>query len=377
MTQQIATDPTLHNNNLCWQCNGKTFWGKASVILESVTSNQPVHFYCYDREFDAFDWRQEPHQTWDELMAIRCHQLRDKYDYLRLWYSGGYDSHTMLMKFVELGIHVDEIFTWYSSATNTYNDITNAEVREGTVPTLQRLSSLPALHNTKVTVINMDHQSYKTYYEDPDWLFNYNVSVNELRNVNSINMYRVAPQLWQPHNEGKKVANVMGFEKPRLIKHKNEFYTYFWDSCFSNIIGSICLEPFYVTGDLPELHAKQSHMVKNWIKYQYGNPEYINHFFRHDELGHFNDEWNLNTGRIPVLNPVHRVWVGKRYDLRGEKQLVEVNKAKQFSESAQIVDNWRNGVLRLQAIASKWFPHGDALNYHAHGVMSKKYSVGT
>ena len=50
-------------------------------------------------------------KSFDELLKERCIQLRDKYNYLILYFSGGSDSETTLQSFIRSGIHLDEIVT--------------------------------------------------------------------------------------------------------------------------------------------------------------------------------------------------------------------------------------------------------------------------
>ena len=66
--------------------------------------------YCFNEPtFKLIDWTVEPPQTLKQLYTERCQQLRDKYEYLILSYSGGADSHEILYTFFENDIFIDEI----------------------------------------------------------------------------------------------------------------------------------------------------------------------------------------------------------------------------------------------------------------------------
>lgn len=57
------------------------------------------------------DWTKEPIESFEELKKRRAEQLREKYSYLVLYFSGGADSTTMVNAFLKNNIHVDEIVT--------------------------------------------------------------------------------------------------------------------------------------------------------------------------------------------------------------------------------------------------------------------------
>lgn len=62
---------------------------------------------------DRIDWSVEPEEPLVELYRQRALELRRRYDYLILMYSGGSDSHQVLMAFIDNGIHLDEVRTYW------------------------------------------------------------------------------------------------------------------------------------------------------------------------------------------------------------------------------------------------------------------------
>ena len=75
---------------------------------------QPYTWMYNDEFFSQYDWTQEPTESLDELYAQRAKELREQYDYIVLYYSGGYDSTNMLRAFLDNGIYPDEICYFYS-----------------------------------------------------------------------------------------------------------------------------------------------------------------------------------------------------------------------------------------------------------------------
>ena len=65
----------------------------------------------HDDAFSKYPWHIEPEASLDQLYDARARQLREKYDYVVLSYSGGSDTHNILESFIRQGLHIDEIVT--------------------------------------------------------------------------------------------------------------------------------------------------------------------------------------------------------------------------------------------------------------------------
>jgi diphthamide synthase (EF-2-diphthine--ammonia ligase) len=104
------------------------------------------------------------------LYDLRARQLREKYDYLILSYSGGADSHNVLMSFIKQGIHLDEIVVntmekgnKKSTSINNKNVQATNAAAEHELQTVPRLKEAAALiPRTKITICDLT-----------DYLFDY------------------------------------------------------------------------------------------------------------------------------------------------------------------------------------------------------------
>ena len=65
-----------------------------------------IKFIYNDDHFSKIDWSVEPKEDIYELFRQRAQQLREKYDYIVLIYSGGVDSHTILETFLKNNIQI-------------------------------------------------------------------------------------------------------------------------------------------------------------------------------------------------------------------------------------------------------------------------------
>jgi hypothetical protein len=92
-----------------WQCQDKVFRSKFLASVYATQIKQPVSFHFNDDILSELDWATEPPHDIDHYYKLRAESLRDQYDYIVLMYSGGADSHNILMSFVRQGLHIDEI----------------------------------------------------------------------------------------------------------------------------------------------------------------------------------------------------------------------------------------------------------------------------
>jgi asparagine synthetase B (glutamine-hydrolysing) len=73
---------------------------------EQVTHVNQIKFNFHDDWFMRMNTSVEPTQSLDELYRQRVQQIRKKYDYVVLAYSGGADSHNILKYFELLSLHL-------------------------------------------------------------------------------------------------------------------------------------------------------------------------------------------------------------------------------------------------------------------------------
>jgi hypothetical protein len=95
-----------------WQVGDFKTISKVTALEKAGGDISKVKFYWLDDVWDKMDLTKEPTLSWDDLLKIRCWQLRDKYQYLVLCYSGGWDSSTALSAFVSNNIPIDEILIY-------------------------------------------------------------------------------------------------------------------------------------------------------------------------------------------------------------------------------------------------------------------------
>jgi hypothetical protein len=117
----------------------KTYSKLQSIEWQQETGLFP-EWNFNDSVFDSFDWTEEPTESLWDLYKARARQIRNEYDYVVLWYSGGSDSHNMLDAWISAGLQIDEIaVTWNYCATRDPYDHQNEEITRVVLTRIEEL----------------------------------------------------------------------------------------------------------------------------------------------------------------------------------------------------------------------------------------------
>ena len=252
-------------------------YSKIEALEISEKTRLPITWHYNDEIFGSMDWTKEPSVSLDNLYQSRAKQIREMYDHVVLFYSGGADSHNMLESFLHSGVHIDEIASFHSfSADGNIQSEFNREIFETAVPFVQ------GLKNNKRLPISVPHRLIDMgniitqFCQDIDWLdFPYMVTSSvSINNVARANLRKYVKDWADLIDTGKRLVFVWGHDKPRIMSEHSRFYLNFmdiFDNCVSTIIQQSCLpgwfdEMFYTTPDLPQIVLKQAHVIKKFLE---------------------------------------------------------------------------------------------------------------
>lgn len=250
------------------------FYNKILAIFRAQQTNLDVKWNFNDEVFSTFDWTTEPTQSLDELYKIRARQIREKYDYIVMFCSGGADSTNMLFAFLDNGLHVDEIIAsapisglrdWDSSSVkndDVKNTIEETFLRQ--IPFLQTIQT--NYPNVKVTL--HDYFEDMLNYKQDDWLLKGTDWMHPTM-AGRYNLDRYS-HLKRIAESGKTIAVVQGIDKPQIARHKDYMSIIFADIPYNNKYDSINHPNtetvfFYHSPELPQLAVKQAHVTARFI----------------------------------------------------------------------------------------------------------------
>jgi hypothetical protein len=235
---------------LVWEYRGINYDRKFKAIEAAGSNIFDINCTLMPESFTNFDFTRNPTESFYELVGERCKQIRDKYPYIKLWFSGGTDTTTILNGFLKSNIHIDEIVVYTQSLTNDFNHLGNYELNTFTLPFLKKLSL--HLTRTKFTTYYVGYDEYRKILNDK-WFERKN-------NLDIRTMY--APRI-----RGSNFCNIYGDFSPCVQKVGNRYYDIQWDT--TNVTDYVHknVELFFTSADLPKLHSKQCHIMKNHIKH--------------------------------------------------------------------------------------------------------------
>ena len=275
----MAVNITNHLRLGHYQTNNKIFINKAEALIEASRTNSSIYWNFNDGVFSAIDWRVPIETSLSDLYKQRAQQLRDKYDFISLYYSGGVDSTNVLHSFIDNDIPIDEIVMYKPKVIHEYNtlDRTNnnvfSEILYAAIPHLNKT----ALQSKISSVRLLDIDSATSAFLNNSKL---------VEQYQTLNLYmptgagRLAMGITDPvwndlYSKGKRVAHIHGIDKP-TIKITNSIASFqFLDTCVASAVYSPHYESdhsemlnsyqfnelFYWTPDLPQLVIKQCQSV--------------------------------------------------------------------------------------------------------------------
>ena len=250
---------------------GNQFYkNKQYALIDATKKNQEIHWNFHDSTFNQINWTQRPPGTLSQLYCERAQQIRDTYDYVTVWFSGGSDSWTVLNSFLSNGIHVDEVFTSFAFAARKVVDANIKNTDSANLLSEYEYAALPVLDyvrknfpNTKV-VVDDSTANYQTNVNEESLLFN-NSRTSFMASHSKFGRQSVyETSVAKKH---KKIAQVLGADKLMFGIENNNFYTWWTDSQGSlEYDENKNMEFFFSTPAFPTISVLQAHCLKDYFQ---------------------------------------------------------------------------------------------------------------
>lgn len=264
-------------------------FNKPTALMDATKTNNFPQWNFNPGVFNNLKWNEEPTTDIRELYRLRALQLREQYDYIRLEFSGGSDSNTILFSFLLNNIFLDEVVFRYPEQGDK-NIITNdphnsksenflSEYEFATKPALAWIAKTSPL--TKITIHDFSEDMIKAELNDT-WVFRANDFLQPSHAFKHDNLSHVDHK--RQADTGKSICILYGVDKPKVCIRDGKWYTYFIDfqANHANRVmyeyTNLTNEYFFWTPDFPEIVHKQVHLVKNWFSTP--QTQMLNHLIR-------------------------------------------------------------------------------------------------
>jgi len=272
----------IHDHNIedfgWYEVGNRRYYNKIHALYDHIQNRLPIHWNVNDDVYAQYQWNQEPTQSLEELYAARARDLRERYDYLVLHFSGGSDSCNILETFIRNRIDLDEIITRgsYSHSTGSTGVVAATDIYSECLTQAAPLAQWAKdthFPHMKVSVVETSSIILDYYQQNHAWA---EMGGNGLTpgmciksNIDLIDPY------WQKlADRGLKVTHIYGVDKPKIYRHKQNFYTRWQDSLLGEFNSARTInsdhpqyiECFYWGTRAVPLQIKQLHVLKNHIK---------------------------------------------------------------------------------------------------------------
>jgi hypothetical protein len=273
-----AENIALQTSSGYWSSNNHYFFDKAECLRYASSCNSiEVKYHYFDSFYSSLNWKNESPLSLKTLYKDRAEQLRSKYDFIVVAYSGGADSNNVIDSFLDNGIHIDEIVTTYPiqaiEKLKPYFDRTNRkasnlifEYSEAAEPKLKEIAN----KFPKIKISCLDHTTHAIDLILQNKL--HTLPVSGLGASPSLAGHNLIGELLRKYNDKGSTALLTGCDKPRMAFYpgNKKFYVYFddvttvWGNYNSAAFAGFKpkTEHFYYTVDMPELWQKQCFILK-------------------------------------------------------------------------------------------------------------------
>ena len=241
----MFSDSILYLKN---DLTNEIFDTKAKIIKLETADNLSFHV---SPNLDKSDWSIEPSCSLQEMYRQRAQQIRNTYDYVVLYFSGGSDSITAFNAFVKNNIHIDEVVVY------TNGDTTDTKING--MYAIRYLQSIG--YKGFVKNINLNFEVFQKIIEQQTWK-SYESFSGLLHS-----MYRWRLDFFEEHGyfdrtiRSKNVAHVFSGMFPTIMRTDNDYYSVLNIYKIMHSDANPSNVQFFTSEDAPEVHIKQSHVL--------------------------------------------------------------------------------------------------------------------
>ena len=355
-----------------------TFVSKIECVLHCNSRNINYKWMFNEQFYDQIDWTVEPRANIHELYARRARELREKYDYLVLHFSGGHDSGAILETFMINDIKLDEVNIAAPqliidpdpndrTAKNTY-----AEVALCATPNAQYVKE-KYQPDLKISHTQTDKLSVSELL-DKDWIENTHGDLNPGGKFRA-HANRLHTRFQDLTDRGRTVAHVDGLDKPVFTIRGQDLYVVFSDFIrfrnpdLSDKNQVSLVEHFFWAPSTAELICKQCHMILNKINSMPDSLDFARRMImdrndrrHHDWVasiiypGRFLPRWDAEKAR----NQVIREWDAWFYQ----------------DTNTEHYQNWKKVMDYLNVTLDKKWKKHDSIYLGLHRTYSKSRKIG-
>jgi hypothetical protein len=265
-----------------WTVNNIQFNKKIDALTyASKFGVNRVNYHYFDHAWESYNKDKIGMSSLNDLYAERAKQLRDKYDYLILNYSGGSDSHNILMTFLKNKIKLDAVYVKWpirtqkseiykpTHDTSSYNFLSEWDL------TIQKRLDFISKNFPEVKIIITDWSENITEKFFKESMLD---KVDHLYSPGDIvRLTSHSSEELQMVDKGLKVGSIWGIDKPDVYIEKGDVFSFrFRDSAATvghpSEFNKEGTEYFYWSPEFPDIVYEQAFSIYKYFK---ANPNFL------------------------------------------------------------------------------------------------------
>lgn len=369
--------------------DGNKYTSKFDVLKELQGTEKTAEFHVYDDRLNSINLLAEPIQSLEELYAKRARELRAKYDYIVLFFTGGTDSEHVFRTFHDNGLKIDELVNWsYDRNLREKNfklglDIEALEADRLSIPLMKYIKD-QLCPDIKVTSIN-----YTKFVTDfwaklgNNWHEKLDTGVIAALLTPGCawraDMDAINPEWARMIAAGKKVCFLACKEKVRVKRDDKGYYLQYHDNqTHRHKIGRILrkgdpmnIEMFYGDDSTLELQLKLAHTLTNkWLAHPVHKDYFERPVDRVWENAYAEAVYGKRLLPLPYLG-------GKQRDQAFGKKFASTDAASVWffeDKSSSYMKNWYGPMQEIASELGQTFTSADDLMMRGFQLIeSKKY----
>ena len=356
--------------NVAYQINNKhersaiTAWEN---IITSRRDNTLSDFFLWLNNdiYDTINWAQPPTHSIAHYEEEHAKKLRDQYNYIRVWYSAGSDSHSIVESFLRAGQPIDEIISvsWKTIVSSDMAGDGNQKLIMGWLTDLYQRYNQPL---PKITILEVDKTHVDQHFTKNYFYKNIGFGGNYAYNFNQYDELAKTRPI-----TASNFVEVFGLEKPRIVIENNAAFFQMNDKQVMQCAADdYPVEWFYLSRQTPDLVRAQLWNIINYAKthHQLNSAKFINNLQRDDDLYHL---WCTLCGRTSspkqnILSSKSKTF-GNSFDHNGRKRYKHISQSENEQDTPW--KNYCNFLNYGKELAQQW----DKSLTELPGVLTKKY----
>jgi len=282
----VQSTDRINNGNykFYWQCRDAKFDNRWLALWYEKRTSSKIHFVSAELPQIRKNLVDATIDMAHDYNLAYLHKLSEKYNYLQLFFSGGYDSVTILDTALKNNIKIHETLT---CIVGDVNADANREINELALPYLKQCQS----KIDKITILHNSHKVLTEYFANPYRFF---AGVGDTDFPLSFGSLSIGVEK-RPFNPDS--IYIQGADKPQLVFYNNKWFVCHFDIAINDCLDIPNMSFFWLAADNIKSLVKDARLYRDHLLTT-TQPKNFLEFYKPSQ----DADLNRVLGRSPICN---------------------------------------------------------------------------